>query len=169
MTTNLWGDEPRSYRLAAGVYAVRDGKVAFLQRGGGVMVGFWSIPGGIVDPGEDPRTAALRELHEESGLIPTGPVEYLDVFPMQAYGSDILRFHYVARCDDGEIVLSHEHTDGAWLTPREYLETHVNEAEFERWNAASPQDGFNVLANRAAIEALIAHLEAAGRISQLPR
>ncbi|MDA0352084.1 MAG: NUDIX domain-containing protein [Chloroflexi bacterium] len=106
MTTNLWGDDTRSYRLAAGVYAVRDGKVAFLQRARGTMVGFWTLPGGMVDPGEDPQTAALRELHEESGLRPTGPSEYLCVLPLQAYDVDILRFHYVAQCDDGPLLLS---------------------------------------------------------------
>ena len=158
MTTNLWGDEPRSYRLSAGVYAMRDGKAAFLQRAGGAMVGFWSIPGGMVDPGEDPLTAALRELHEESGLTPTGPVEYLDVFPLQAYGADILRFVYAAPCEDGEIVLSDEHSAAAWLTPREYREQHVDEAAYERWSAESPHDGFNVLANRAGIDALAAWL-----------
>lgn len=159
MTTNLLGDAPRTYRLSAGVYALRDGKVAFLERAGGAMVGFWSIPGGMVDPGEDPLTAALRELHEESGLTPTGPVDYLNVFPLQAYGADILRFIYVAPCDDGDIALSDEHSDGGWLTPEEYRESHLGDAAFERWNTESPHDGFNVLANRAGIEALIAYLK----------
>ena len=160
MPINLWGDEPRSYRLAGGVYVVRDGKIAMLQRGGGAMVGFWSLPGGMVDPGEGPKTAAVRELKEESGLEPTGPVEYLGVVPMQAYNLDILRFHYVAPCDSGEIVLSHEHTDGMWITPREYRDTHLNDDELARWTAAGETDGFNVLANRAAIDSLIAWLEA---------
>ncbi len=158
MSTNLWGSEPRTYRLSAGVYALRDGKAAFLERAGGAMVGFWSIPGGMVDPGEDPLTAAIRELHEESGLTPTGPVEYLDVFPLQAYGADILRFAYVADCEDGDITLSHEHSDGRWITPEAYREQHLNDAEFTRWNATSPHDGFNVLSNRAGIDKLIDRL-----------
>jgi len=30
---------------------------------------FWATPGGGLEPGEDYRTAALRELHEEVGLL----------------------------------------------------------------------------------------------------
>lgn len=30
----------------------------------------WQMPQGGIDPGEDPRTAALRELQEETGITP---------------------------------------------------------------------------------------------------
>ena len=153
--SNLWEGEPREYRLAAGVYVVRDGKVALLQRAGGAMVGFWSIPGGMVDADEDPLTAAVRELHEESGLTPSMPPEFLCALPMRAYNLEILRFHYVAPCDEGEIVISHEHSDGAWFDPAEFRAEHLSDAEVERWGTSNANDAHNVLANRQAIDALI--------------
>lgn len=33
--------------------------------------GFWSIPGGHIDEGEDPLTAAIREVQEETGITVT--------------------------------------------------------------------------------------------------
>lgn len=34
----------------------------------------WSIPKGIIDPGEDTEAAARREFAEEVGVVPTGPL-----------------------------------------------------------------------------------------------
>lgn len=37
----------------------------------------WEIPGGAVDQGEDPATAARRECLEETGWEPTGPLHHI--------------------------------------------------------------------------------------------
>lgn len=39
--------------------------------------GAWQIPKGLIEPGEDPATAARREAEEELGIELTGPLEPL--------------------------------------------------------------------------------------------
>ena len=36
-------------------------------------LGVWTIPKGLVEPGEDPLVAAVREFEEETGIQPRGP------------------------------------------------------------------------------------------------
>jgi putative (di)nucleoside polyphosphate hydrolase len=45
-----------------------DGLVFVGQRIDKRALGFWQMPQGGIDPGEDPETAALRELEEETGI-----------------------------------------------------------------------------------------------------
>ena len=51
---------------AAVVYATKDGKVLAVSRGSNTSD--LNLPGGGVNPGEDPKDAAGRELWEETGL-----------------------------------------------------------------------------------------------------
>src|SRR5208283_1780936 len=60
--------EPVTLVVAAGVVIER-GRVLLAQRKRGAhLEGAWELPGGKVDPGEDPRAAVRRELAEELGL-----------------------------------------------------------------------------------------------------
>lgn len=43
----------------------------------------WGLPGGHVEPGEAPLDAAYRELLEETGLVPDGPLEEIAVALVQ--------------------------------------------------------------------------------------
>jgi ADP-ribose pyrophosphatase YjhB (NUDIX family) len=58
---------PRPF-LAASVAVFRDGKVLLAARGKPPMERLFSLPGGLVDPGESLGEAALRELREEVGV-----------------------------------------------------------------------------------------------------
>lgn len=60
-----------SPRAAASIAVFRDGHVLLAQRSKPPLEGVWSLPGGRVEPGEKVRSAALRELKEETGVSAT--------------------------------------------------------------------------------------------------
>jgi 8-oxo-dGTP pyrophosphatase MutT (NUDIX family) len=51
---------------AAGVVLDDAGRVLLGRRSDS---GIWALPGGIIDPGEEPADAAVREIFEETGVI----------------------------------------------------------------------------------------------------
>ncbi|MCD4685616.1 MAG: NUDIX hydrolase [Anaerolineae bacterium] len=55
-------------KVAAVVFIEHDQRVLLIRRKVNPGQGKWSLPGGYVDYGEDPRVAAVREALEETGL-----------------------------------------------------------------------------------------------------
>ena len=58
------------YRPCAGVVLVNRDGLVFGGRRIDNPTDAWQMPQGGIDPGEDPQTAALRELSEETGIAP---------------------------------------------------------------------------------------------------
>ena len=75
--------------VSAGIllFRFRGGKLeVFLVHPGGPSwrhkdAGVWSIPKGLLEPGDDPLAAAKREFHEETGAAPSG--EFLALTPLR--------------------------------------------------------------------------------------
>jgi 8-oxo-dGTP pyrophosphatase MutT (NUDIX family) len=70
---------PRRQRVAAYALLTRDGEVLLTRMSSRTGIeGRWTLPGGGVDHGEDPRDALRREIYEETGLT-AEPGRVLDV------------------------------------------------------------------------------------------
>ena len=82
-------------RAAASAAVFQDGMVLLARRAKPPLAGIWSLPGGHIEPGEKAREAAMRELHEETGVKADlmGIVDVKDVILRRDDGS--LRAHYV--------------------------------------------------------------------------
>jgi ADP-ribose diphosphatase len=53
----------------------------------------WELPAGSLKPGEDPRAAAVRECHEEIGLIPAAIERLGAFFPTPGYCDEEMNFY----------------------------------------------------------------------------
>jgi len=66
-------------RVGVGAVLIHNGKVLLVQRGQEPLKGHWTLPGGLVERGEQLVHALRRELKEETGLR-VEPLEVVGVF-----------------------------------------------------------------------------------------
>jgi 8-oxo-dGTP pyrophosphatase MutT (NUDIX family) len=84
----------------ASVVLLRRDAVLMVERGRGLLAGYWSFPGGRVEPGEDIETTARRELFEETGLT-AGAFVRLGVFRPAPDLSPLELTVFAGRAGDG--------------------------------------------------------------------
>ncbi len=66
----LYPDQPI---VGIGAVIISEGKIALIKRGNEPSKGKWTIPGGLVELGESPEQAVIRETKEETGLDVENP------------------------------------------------------------------------------------------------
>lgn len=53
----------------------------------------WELPAGSLDPGEDADAAALRECHEEIGLVADRAERVASLYPSPGYTTEVMHFY----------------------------------------------------------------------------
>ena len=114
----------KSFSISAYICQKDDsgGRFLLIKRTSRYLHGTWQQVSGLVEPGEKAWEAALREIREETGLVP-------DAF----YSADFIERFYVAEQNtinlvpvfvgfvdaDASVRLSHEHSDYMWVASAE--------------------------------------------------
>lgn len=115
---------PAQPLVGVGALIRRGTKVLLIRRGTDPGKGKWSIPGGLVETGEDIESAAKREVREEVGLA-VEVTGFIDVFENIVRDPDgRVKFHYViidyfAKPIGGRMKTSDEVEAAGWFTPSE--------------------------------------------------
>jgi 8-oxo-dGTP diphosphatase len=120
------------------------GALCFLEREGRVLLlgqyhrNGWTLPGGLLNRGEDATIAVVREVREETGLRIQVGFPFATLVEPRSRRVDILFFVPVHA--DVAVQVAGEAVRGAWLTPAETGEvdeqTRASLAAFQRWRAS---------------------------------
>ncbi len=121
------------------------GGVAFRRNSSGIEVVIvqmipemrWQLPKGIIDPGETPEIAALREVREEAGidcelLEPLKVIEYWFSADREGVWTKIHKFvhFFLMEYQTGDVAdHDHEVAEARWVTPEEANQMLTFEAE----------------------------------------
>jgi mutator protein MutT len=100
---------------AASVALVRDGRVLLIARACPSFAGYWTLPGGRIEPGETAEAAAAREVFEEMGIAVAHPMALMrmDATPEWRLGV------FVATEFSGSVVPSDEIAQWRWVAPEQ--------------------------------------------------
>jgi 8-oxo-dGTP diphosphatase len=92
---------------AVGAVILNDHHVLLIQRGQAPAKGKWTLPGGVIELGESPEEALIREVEEECSLIITvvGIIDAVNRVIRDDH--NVIKYHYVildylARCQPAE-------------------------------------------------------------------
>lgn len=88
----------------------------------------WELPGGKLELGETPEGCVEREILEEVGLA-TKAVQLIDVWVYTVFSNRhvLIVTFLCSPVETGELMISHEHQEGAWFTLAEMEALHMPE------------------------------------------
>jgi 8-oxo-dGTP diphosphatase len=115
--------------VGVGGVVIHRGRVLLVLRAREPLKGRWSIPGGLVELGEELEAAVKRELKEETGLS-VEPRQVVEVFDRIQRHSRRVRYHfvivdYLCRLKSGKLRPASDVLDARWVSRRELFRFHL--------------------------------------------
>lgn len=130
----LYPDQPV---VGIGIVIVNGGKIVLIKRGNEPGRGKWSIPGGLVELGEQIGHAVIREAKEETCLDVVNPrlVDVVDNVELDGDGK--VKYHYVivdylVQVVGGEIAAASDAEELRWV-PFDEVERYILTASFRQF------------------------------------
>jgi ADP-ribose pyrophosphatase YjhB (NUDIX family) len=114
----------------SGVVIDRD-RALLIRRGEEPLKGEWSIPGGMLELGEELAAGVQRELKEETGLD-VEPLECILVFDRISHEGKRVKYHYViidylCRKKRGRVRPASDVVDARWVRREDLAQYHLTE------------------------------------------
>jgi 8-oxo-dGTP diphosphatase len=115
--------------ISTGVAIVKDGQILLVRRSiDDFLGGYYELPGGGVDDGETIEQAAMREVKEETGLVPSKVITTFEGFD---YTTDrkprVRQVNLIIEAKPGEVKLSSEHDDFLWANKNDLSNIKITE------------------------------------------
>ena len=122
---------PRNPLVGVGGVVIDRGRALLIRRGSEPLKGEWSIPGGMVELGEELAEGVKRELKEETGLD-VEPIECILVFDRIMKEGERVKYHYViadylCRRIRGRLRPASDVTDARWVRREDLPQYHLTE------------------------------------------
>ena len=152
MQTEFQREFPVSPLVGVGAVVVNEGRVLLVQRGTEPLKGHWSLPGGLIEVGEELTAAVLREVYEETGLM-VEPVQLIELLDRIHRDGERVRYHYViadylCRVLGGTLLAASDADAVRWADPEQLsalqldpLTVRVIEAGWQRAKAIQMRAG----------------------------
>ncbi|HUU13039.1 MAG TPA: NUDIX hydrolase [Terriglobia bacterium] len=117
--------------VGVGGVVINRGRVLLVRRGSEPLRGQWSVPGGMLELGEDLGEAARRELKEETGLE-VEPLEVLTVFDRIQRQGRRVKYHFVivdfaCRLKRGRLKPASDVLDARWVRRQDLPQYNLTE------------------------------------------